>query len=124
MEFSSEIMNLIGYIEESPHIMVLWSAFGIFFCIFLLSIPMYIIRKLGFGKYFEKPFAILIGVILVSWGIGFVTQIILFFSGVSGLRLMLIWSVMFMTYLIFGLFNRKMIFKWANEKSVLKRKGA
>lgn len=97
--------------NDEPAFMVIWSAFGIFLCFGLLVAILKIIQKLGLGNYFGNTFTILTVVILISWTLGSITQILLFFSEVSGLRMFFIWIVMFMTYLVFAFLNKKMIIK-------------
>lgn len=120
MELNFSFIDLLKAIDREPIFMVMWAAFGVFFTIFLLMIPMYIFRKLGVSAYFKTGFGILIGTILISWIIGFISQIILLFSDVSGIRMLLIWIIMFVTYLVFCVFNKKAILKWVNEHSPVK----
>lgn len=112
MEFNSSMLNLIQKINDEPVIMVLWSSFGIFSCFILLVVILKIIQKLGLGNYFGNTFTILSGVLMFSCTLGFITQILLLFSDVSGLRMFFIWIVMFMTYSVFAFLNKKMIIKW------------
>lgn len=122
MELNFSFIDLLKVIDEEPIFMVMWAAFGVFFTIFLLMIPMYIFKKLGISAYFETAFGILTGAILISWITGFISQMILLFSDVSGIRMLLIWIIMFVTYLMFCIFNKKTILKWINEHSSVKKK--
>jgi hypothetical protein len=115
MEFNSSMVNLIQEINDEPIIMVLWSTFGVFLCFILLVVILKIIQKLGLGNYFGNTFTVLSGVLMFSCALGFITQMLLLFSEVSGLRMFFIWIVMFMTYLVFAFLNKKMIIKWMSE---------
>ena len=114
MEFNSNMVNLTQAITDEPIIMFLWSTFGIFLCFGLLVGILKIIQKLGLGNYFGNTFTVLTVVILISWALGSITQVLLFFNEVSGLRMFFIWIVMFMTYSVFAFLNKKMIIKGMN----------
>jgi hypothetical protein len=73
-----------------------------------------ILRKRNKKVKIENSIELVTSVLLLCWIIGFVTQIILFFSGVSGIKLFFIWIAMLLTYVVFGIFNKKMILKWSS----------
>lgn len=54
---------------------------------------------------------------------GFITQIILLFSGVPALKMALIWLAMIIVYGIFVLFNRRMIYKILSTFNETKNSG-
>jgi hypothetical protein len=74
-------------------------------------------RKNAFTNNRRRKKIQLIEVTMVIWVTGFITQMIFLFSGVSGLRMLLIWMVMFFTYLVFVIANKKMIQKWVEDIS-------
>ncbi|WP_168208926.1 hypothetical protein [Chitinophaga sp. XS-30] len=121
MAFSSDFISILETIEQQPVYVVLWAAFGMFFCSFALFVPLIILRKLNKAAKIENVAGVIAGIMLLCWIAGFVTQIILFFSGVSGIKLLLIWIAMFLTYVVFGVCNRKMILKWGNSITSKKR---
>ena len=54
---------------------------------------------------------------------GFITQIILLFSGVPALKMALIWLAMIIVYGVFVLFNRRMIYKILSTFNETKNSG-
>lgn len=119
MELNSSILDLIKYIELKPGVMLIWSTLGVCILIFTFLIPMFIIQKTGVGKHFKNIFTLVIGATLISLVIGFVTQIFFLLAGVSGIKMILIWIVMFCINLIFVFTHQKAILKWASVKNYL-----
>ncbi len=123
MEFNSSMVNLIQEINDDPAIMILLT-FGVILCLFLLVGILIVIQKLGLGNYFglgnysANTFTVFFVVIFFSCWLGFITQLLLLSSGVSGLRMFFIWIVMFMTYLVFAFLNKKMIIKLMSSSSL------
>lgn len=113
MGFGFDLISILETIERQPVYVVFWAAFGMFFCTFVLFVPLMILRKLNKTAKIEKGIGLVVSILLLCWIIGFVTQMILFFSGVSGIKLFFIWMAMFLTYVVFGVFNKKMILKWS-----------
>lgn len=109
-----DFIHLLEIVEDQPVLMVFWAAFGMFFGTLILFVPFMILRKLNKKVKIENSLGLVTSVLLLCWVIGFVTQIILFFSGVSGIKLFFIWIAMLFTYVAFGLSNKKMILKWGN----------
>ena len=114
MEFSFDFISILETIEQQPVYMVVWAAFGMFFSTLILYLPIiFILRKLNKLAKIENDIGLVVSILLLCWIIGFVTQMILFFLGVSGIKLFFIWMAMFFTYVVFGVFNKKMIVKWS-----------
>lgn len=120
MVLNFDFIPLLELFENQPVLMVFLAAFGIFFGTFILFIPFMILRRLNKKVKIENSLRLVTSILLLCWVIGFVTQIILFFAGVSGIKLFFIWITMLFTYVVFGLFNKKMILKWGN--TVIKEK--
>ena len=117
MEFSFKAYQFLADIEANRHYMVLWAAFGVPLFMLALTLPFYILRKLGLYN-FMKPFYSVIYLSLgISWILGFITLMVLYFSEVSGIRMFLIWGLMFLTYFVFCIFNRNMLNQWIDEIS-------
>ena len=117
MEFSFKAYQFLADIEANRHYMVLWAAFGVPLFMLALTLPFYILRKLGLYE-FMKPFYSVIYLSLgISWILGFITLMVLYFSEVSGIRMFLIWILMFLTYFVFSVFNRNMLNRWVDEIS-------
>lgn len=114
MEFSSDFISILEMIEKTPVYMVLWAAFGIFFSSLLLFAPIAMLRKVTKTAKVERGIGVAVTILMLCWAMGFVTQMGLFFSDVPGIKLFFIWIAMFLTYVVFGLSNRKMILKWGS----------
>ncbi|OQP58581.1 hypothetical protein [Niastella populi] len=113
MELSFDFISILETIERQPVYVVFWAAFGMFFCSIVLFVPVIILRKLNKTAKIDNGIGLVASILLLCWIIGFVTQMILFFSGVSGIKLFFIWMAMFLTYVVFGVFNKNMILKWS-----------
>jgi len=111
-------IDLANMVEDNPVSMVIWAVFGLPFCLFIVGMLLIILRKLKLRKAFKTDTMLLFfSLITVTWLMGAVTQMIMFFPQVSGLRMMLIWIVMVICYSAFLLFNKKMVLKWAKSNS-------
>lgn len=115
MAFSSNFIFILEMLEDNPVIMVLWAAFGIFFSSLVLFAPLIIfLRKISVKDKAEDFIGLVTSILFICWIVGFITQMILFFSGIPGIKLFFIWISMFLTYVVFGIFNQKMILKWGS----------
>lgn len=116
--FNISFIDIVREIDQNPFIMVIWSAFGLPLAMFVIGMLLVILRKLKMRNAFkEDTLLLLISLITISWIIGFITQIIMLFTQVSGLRMMMIWIIMVICYFGFLMFNRKMVLKWAKSNS-------
>ncbi len=113
MEFNFDFISILEAIERQPVYVVFWAAFGMFFCTVTLFVPLMFLRKLNKTAKIGNGIRLVVSILLLCWIIGFVTQMILFFSGISGIKLFFIWMAMFLTYVVFGIFNKNMILKWS-----------
>lgn len=114
MGSSFDFISVLEVLEQHPEYMVFWAAFGIFFSALILFIPVIILRKLTKMTKMENGIGLAVSALMICWIVGFVTQILLFFSGVSGIKLFFIWIVLFLTYVVFTILNKKMILKWSH----------
>jgi hypothetical protein len=126
MEFSFKYYEILHYFEAEPAMVVMCAAFGIPLLMFALALPLYIFRKIGLDKTLKPFYSILYIPLAISWIIGFVLMMILLFTGVSGIRMVLIWSLLYLTYLAFGIFNRKAINRWIDDtgKNAINKKSS
>lgn len=112
-EFVSDILNYLQNNENAQGVVVALAAFGVPLFSFLLYLLFRILRiKVG-------AMALVTGYTLF----GFITQIILLFSGVPALKMALIWLAMIIVYGIFVLFNRRMIYKILSTFNETKNSG-
>ena len=98
MESTFNIIEIIRHIESEPGILVAFAAFHPF-ALLLLTIPLWIIKKVGIykpsGDLGIFGFAV-VCIMTVGWLMGFVSQILLMFMGISGLKMLLIYFAMYL----------------------------
>ena len=107
MELPSEIIDILQKINREPGILVAYASFHPF-AFLLLLIPLWIFKKIGIYKPKENlglfGFSVMI-IFFVFWLFGFVSQILLMFMGVSGLKMLLIYLAMYLCITAFVIFN-------------------
>jgi hypothetical protein len=107
MESTFNIIEIIRHIEREPGILVAFAAFHPF-ALLLLTIPLWIIKKVGIYKPSEElgifGFAV-VCIMTVGWLMGFVSQILLMFMGISGLKMLLIYFAMYLCITAFVITN-------------------
>jgi len=107
MESTFNIIEIIRHIESEPGILVAFAAFHPF-ALLLLTIPLWIIKKIGIYKPSEElgifGFAV-VCIMTVGWLMGFVSQILLMFMGISGLKMLLIYFAMYLCITAFVITN-------------------
>lgn len=117
MEFSFKLYDFIKEIEANRQYIVMWSAFGMPLFILALTLPLYIFRKIGLYPYLKPFYSVLYGSLLITWILGFITMMILFFTEVSGIRMFIVYVLIFISYLFFTIFNYKNLNKVIDDKS-------
>lgn len=105
MELSFEYSEYIKKIDLKPELILLWSGLGIPVLMIILAIPVGILRKIGLHNYIPQINTVIYGSLLLAWLLGTVTILLLYFLGISGVRLALVWLVLFFGYFLFCLFN-------------------
>jgi len=104
MEFSFKSYYFLQQIDANPQYMVMWAAFGVPLLMFALALPFFIFRKVGLEKFSKPLSTIVYSTLGITWITGFITMMILLFTEVTGIRMFLVWSLMFLTYLLFCIF--------------------
>lgn len=121
-EFVSDILNYLQNNENAQGVVVALAAFGVPLFSFLLYLLFLLFRilRIKVGAMASRALAALAtGYTLF----GFITQIILLFSGVPALKMALIWLAMIIVYGVFVLFNRRMIYKILSTFNETKNSG-
>lgn len=118
-EFVSDILNYLQNNENAQGVVVALAAFGVPLFSFLLYLLFRILR-IKVGAMASRALAALVTGYTFF---GFITQIILLFSGVPALKMALIWLAMIIVYGIFVLFNRRMIYKILSTFNETKNSG-
>ena len=109
MEFSFNLFGFLADIDSHPEYMVMWAAFGVPALMLALTLPLYIFRLLGLYPRLKPFYSVLYISLTITWILGFITTILLFFTKITGVRLLIIWVLMYATYLVFCIFNRNSI---------------
>ena len=118
-EFVSDILNYLQNNENAQGVVVALAAFGVPLFSFLWYLLFRILR-IKVGAMASRASAALVTGYTFF---GFITQIILLFSGVPALKMALIWLAMIIVYGIFVLFNRRMIYKILSTFNETKNSG-
>lgn len=98
MEFSFRFYEIFKTVEANPMLMVMWAAFGVPLVMLVFAFVSRLYRKLSFQKKLNTIIFLSLG---VSWILGFIIMITLFFAEVSGIKLLIIWLVIYFSLLLF-----------------------
>ncbi|WP_312824984.1 hypothetical protein [Epilithonimonas sp.] len=107
MELPFSIIEILRYIEEEPGILIAFAAFHSF-ALMLLIIALWILKKIGIYKPIQNLGIFGFSVVLiftVGWLLGFVSQILLMFMGVSVLKMLMIYISMYLCITAFVIVN-------------------
>lgn len=109
MEFSSSyivILDLVASERDSLLVAFIFGVMGVAFVVFIL---MALLKRIGAHQFIINSFLLLGGTLFISLFAGMMTLMPLFFMGVSGLKMILIWIVMFLMILFFLIYQFKVI---------------
>ncbi len=107
MELPFNIIELINIIDEKPIYLVAFASLHGFVFI-LLHIPIWLFKKIGIYDpnknlgVFGTSIAFIIG---IGWVLGFISQGLLFFMKVSGIKMLLIYLSMYLCIIAFVISN-------------------
>ena len=120
MEFSFKLYDFMKDIDSDPQAIVMWAAFGVPLTMLALTFPLFLFRKMGLYPALKPYYRVLYLSLGISWILGFITQMIFFFTAVSGVRMALIWIIMFFVYFTFCSFKRRQLNRWLDALSKTK----
>lgn len=124
MELPFNFIDILRHIEAEPGILVAFASFHPF-ALLLLVIPLWIFKKLGIYKPVQElglfGFCVVV-VMMVGWLMGFVSQILLMFMGVSGLKMLLIYFSMYLCIIAFVAVNASGLKKKFDVDQLKKKK--
>ena len=122
MELPFNFIDILRSIEAEPGVLVAFAAFHPF-ALLLLTIPLWILKKVGIYKPIQNlgifGFSLVV-ICTVGWLLGFVSQILLMFMGVSGLKMLMIYFSMYLCVTAFVIVNATGL-KKIYEKDQLKK---
>lgn len=123
MELPFNIIDILRIIEAEPGFLVAFAAFHPF-AIMVLAIPLWIFRKMGVYKPAEElgmfGFSVVV-IFMLGWLLGFVSQILMMFMGIPGLKMLMIYLSMYLCITAFVIVNAYGMKKWY-ERDQLKKK--
>lgn len=123
MELPFNIIDILRTIEAEPGFLVAFAAFHPF-AIMVLAIPLWIFRKMGVYKPAEElgmfGFSVVV-IFMLGWLLGFVSQILMMFMGIPGLKMLMIYLSMYLCITAFVIVNVYGMKKWY-ERDQLKKK--
>lgn len=103
------ISDILDYLQNDDFqvVVVAFAAFGVP----LFSLLLYLLFRILRIKVGPVASTSLAALAIGYTFVGFITQMILLFSGVPALKMALIWLSMIIVYGVFALFNYRMIYK-------------
>lgn len=114
MELPFNSIEIIQNIDREPGLLVAFAAFHPIAFLLVLLLPLWILKKTGIYTPRETYgiFGVSVSIIIIiGWILGFASQILLLFTGVSGLRMLLIYLSMYLCITAFVIFNAKSLQK-------------
>lgn len=114
MELPFNSIEIIQNIDREPGLLVAFAAFHPIALLLILLLPLWILKKTRL--YTPKENYGIFGasvsiIIIIGWLMGFASQILLLFTGVSGLRMLFIYLSMYLCITAFVIFNAKSLHK-------------
>lgn len=107
MELHFNFIDLLRHIHDEPGILVAFAAFHPF-ALLLLTIPLWILKKVGLYKPVQTlgifGFSV-VCIMMGGWLIGFVSQMLMMFMGVPGIKMLLIYIAMYLCITAFVMVN-------------------
>lgn len=107
MELHFNFIDLLRHIQDEPGILVAFAAFHPF-ALLLLTIPLWILKKIGLYKPVQTlgifGFSV-VCIMMGGWLIGFVSQMLMMFMGVPGIKMLLIYIAMYLCITAFVIVN-------------------
>lgn len=116
MELHSELIHYLDFINKEPALVMAWAAFGVPLLMALLAIPFGFLRKIGIPKT-DSAYGFICIILFFCWMIGFLSQMAFLFLGISGLKMLLLWVIMFFVYAVFVTLNYGYIRKWIDKNT-------
>lgn len=128
MELPFSSFEIIQHIDREPGILVAFAAFHPIALLLISLLPLWILKKTEI--YTPKETYGIFGVsvtiiIIIGWLMGFASQILLLFTGVTGLRMLMIYFSMYLCITAFVIFNAKSLQKkFLKDMSAKNKKGS
>ncbi|WP_136669262.1 hypothetical protein [Flavobacterium sp. H122] len=115
MEFSSSYISVLERLASDREQLILIFTFGAMGVAFVMFILMALLKRMGFHQFIVNAVLILSIALLISILVGLVSQLLLMMSGVSGIKMILIWVIMFIVIILYLTYNFSGINKKINK---------
>lgn len=114
MELPFNSIEIIQNIDREPGLLVAFAAFHPIALLLILLLPLWILKKIrlytpkeNYGTFGASVTII----IIIGWLMGFASQILFLFTGVTGLKMLFIYLSMYLCITTFVIFNAKSLHK-------------
>lgn len=107
MEFSSSYIGILDLVASQRDSLIVAFIFGVMGAAFVMFILMAIVKRIGAHQFIINSFLLLGSTLFITLFTGMITLLPLYFIGVSGLKLILIWTVMFLMIFSFLIYQNK-----------------
>lgn len=109
MEFSSSYIGILDLVASQRDSLLVAFIFGVMGAAFLVFILMAIVKRIGAHQFIINLFLLLGSTLFICLFAGLLILMPLFFMGVSGLKMILIWIIMFLMIMSFLIYQFKVI---------------
>ncbi len=107
MEFSSSYIGILDLVASKRDSLMVAFTFGVMGLTFLVFILMVIVKRIRAHQIIVNLFLLLGSTLFICLFAGLIVFMPFFFMGVSGLKMILIWVIMFFMILIFLMYQFK-----------------
>lgn len=109
MEFSSSYIGILDLVASQRESLLLAFTFGVMGAAFVVFLLMALLKRIGTHQFIVNSFLLLGSTLLISLFVGMITLMPLSFMGISGLKMVLIWIIMFLMIMSFLIYHFKVI---------------
>jgi hypothetical protein len=109
-----EYYDWLRVLNEQPMFVTAWAAFGMPLALLACSMPGIVLRKIGLPLPDGMQYVFYTAGAM-TWLTGFVVMMILLFSEISGIRMLLIWCLIYLFYCLFCTFYHRPLRKWMDS---------
>ncbi|GAA4758320.1 MULTISPECIES: hypothetical protein [Flavobacterium] len=109
MEFSSSYVGILDLMVSERDALLVAFIFGVMGVAFVVFILMALLKRFGAHQFIINLFLLLGSTLFICLFAGLIVLMPLFFMGVSGLKMLLIWIIMFLMIFSFLIYQFKVI---------------
>lgn len=109
MEFSSSHIGILDLVASQRDSLLVAFTFGVMGAAFVVFLLMALLKRIGAHRFIVNLFLLLGSTLFICLFAGLLILMPLFFMGVSGLKMILIWVIMFLMIMSFFIYQFKVI---------------